>query len=351
MRGLETFIVPLISIRRQMTEADRLANGFRTLVNAFLNVAAVLHKTAVPASPEVARQCSQNLVQLTAPLRDNPEADSIEAMGRVVANQVEEIARSNKAVLEDYDTTMRDVVVTVASAVSGFKSHGERNQSTLTKVADGFDSLSRIENVAELRQRLREDVVRLRQSAEQMHLESEASARHFESQISVFQQRLEAARKGSDIDRLTLLGTRRVAERYMQRIPKQTGPVSVLMFDVEGFGKINQKYGAPFGDKLLQALSQLLRESFPEEGSLFRWGSDEFLAIGEGDPARCVDRCRNICLTFANRHYTTFDRGRKEDVSATLAWGAAQYMRGESPEALCLRARESLEQNRKGVRR
>jgi len=340
----------LISIRRQMNEGERLAACFRALVNAFLGVADVLPKTIVPAGPELTRQCKKILEQLTAPLRGDPEAASIEEVGKVVAKQIEEIARSNKAAADDFDTTMKAVVATVAAAISGFKGHGARHESSLTKLADGFDSLARVEDVVELRRRLREDVVRLRQSVEEMHRENEESANHFESQISAFQQRLEAARKGSDIDRLTLLGSRRVGEHQLQGIPKRKGPICVLLFDIEGFRRINDLYGAQFGDKLLQALAHLLRESYPEEGSLFRWGPDEFLAITESALAGSTARCRSICERFGNSKYITNEQGRMEKVSATVAWGAVQYAGEGSAEGLCARARESLEQNRRGAR-
>jgi diguanylate cyclase len=334
-----------------MNEAERLAACFRALVNAFLGVAVVLPKTVAPASPESTRQCKKVFEQLTAPLRNNPEAASIEEMGRGVVQQIEEMARSNKAAADDFDTTMKAVVATVAAAISGFKGHGARHESSLTKLADGFDSLARVEDVVELRRRLREDVSKLRRSVEEMRRESEESAHHFESQISAFQDRLEAARKGSDVDRLTLLGSRRVAERHIQAIAKQKGPVCVLLFDIEGFREINEQYGAPFGDKLLQALAHLLRESFPEEESLFRWGPDEFLAITETALAGSTDRCRSICDRFANSKYVTNEQGRMEKVGATVAWGAVQYSAGESTEGLCVRARENLEQNRRGARR
>jgi diguanylate cyclase len=271
-------------------------------------------------------------------------------VGKVVARQIEEIASSNKAAVDDFDSTMKAVVATVAAAIGGFKGHGARHESSLTKLADGFDSLARVEDVVELRRRLREDVVKLRQSVEEMHRESEESAGHFELQIAAFQQRLEAARKGSDIDRLTLLGSRRVAERHLLGIAKHKGPICVLLFDIEGFRKINDQYGAPFGDKLLQALAHLLRESYPEDGSLFRWGPDEFLAITEGALTGAVDRCRRICDRFANSKYITREQGGMEKVSAAVAWGAVQYSGKESTEGLCVRARESLEQNRRGAR-
>jgi diguanylate cyclase len=201
-----------------------------------------------------------------------------------------------------------------------------------------------------LRRRLHEDVAKLRQSVDEMRRENAESARRLETRIATFQDRLEAARKGSDVDRLTMLGSRRVAERHLQRISDEPRPTCVLLFDIDRFREINQRYGAPFGDKLLQAFAHLLRESFPEAGTLFRWGPDEFLAIAQGALPPSVERCKAICRQFAAGNYVTHQRGGTERVSATVAWGAVQYVQGKSTESLYLGVRELLEQNRRGVR-
>jgi diguanylate cyclase len=286
----------------------------------------------------------------TAPLKGDVPVQVIDQVGKIAVDQIDEICRSNRAAQDEFDALLKSVVDTAAVALSGFKGHGERHESSLTKLADGFDALSRVEDVAELRRRLRDEVVRLRQSVEQMRSESEESVRQFASQITGFQQRLEQARKGSDIDRLTQLGSRRVAETYMQKIPRNAGPVCVLLFDIEGFREINKRYGTLFGDKLLQALAHQLSEKFPEEGALFRWGADEFLVIAEGLLAKRVEWCRAICDSFANSNYSTFEGGARQRVSAKVAMGGAQYVRGESMEKLYGRARESLEQSRRGLR-
>jgi diguanylate cyclase (GGDEF)-like protein len=341
----------LISIRRQMNEAERLADQFCALVNAFVGLTGVLPKTALPADPESSRRCKEDFNRVSALLRDNPSTDEIRSVGRSVVERVEEIGRTNKAALDDFDGTIRDVVATVAAAISGFKGHGQRHESSLTKLADGFDALARVDDVVELRRRLREDVLKLRQSAEELRHESEESVRHLESRISAFQERMEAVRRGSDIDRLTQLGSRRAAERCIQTLPEHRGPICVLVFDVEGFRRINDRYGRLFGDKLLQALAHLLTESFPGEGSLFRWGPDEFLATSQCALPASQQRCRSVCDEFAASNYTTYEGGRKERVTATILWGAAQYEPGESMVSLCGRARENLEQNRKAPTR
>src|SRR5271157_6255716 len=188
-----------------MDESERSATRFQALLKAFLGVAAALPKTAVPTSAEASKQYRENLDEVTAPLKGNPEAREIEAAGKGAVEDIEEISRANKAILEEFDATMKDVASTVASAITAFKGHGERHNSSLTKLADGFESLARVEDIGELRSRLRQDVGKLRESVELMRRESEESSHHFESRISAFEQRLEIARKGSDTDRLTNL--------------------------------------------------------------------------------------------------------------------------------------------------
>jgi diguanylate cyclase len=182
-----------------------------------------------------------------------------------------------------------------------------------------------------------------------MRRENEESVLRFQSQVSTFQQRLEMARKESALDRLTGLGSRREAERHWPEVPKSTGSLCLLLYDIEGFREINSRNGAPFGDKLLVALAHTLRAKFPEEGSLFRWGADEFLVLAEGTLANLAKHSRQICDTFAAGKYYTAEGG-SQALQATLACGGAQYLAGETLEAFYRRSRENLEQNRRGSR-
>jgi len=334
-----------------MDESENAALRSRALLRAFLELLYVLPKTVLPGNAELTAQCKQNLEDAAATLKGEPAVPAIDRAGRAAVLQIEEVCRANKTAMEERDAVLKDVVATVAGAVSGFKGNGVRHNSNLNKLADGFEALARVEDVTELRRRLKEDVGRLRQSVEEMRRESEETAQRLESQVTSFQERVEQARKETGVDRLTGLGSRREAERFLQRAPRREGPVCVLLFDIEGFRDINNRYGTLFGDKILQALAHKLRERFPGEGCLFRWGADEFLAIAEGSlPAR-LDQGRGICEGFASSGYFTADGGPKKAVSAQVAYGGAAYQAGESIEDWYRRARATLEQNRGGLKR
>jgi diguanylate cyclase (GGDEF)-like protein len=340
----------MISLRRQIQESENSEARARAFAKAFLAVMGAVPKTALPANSELAAEVREALEKAGEPLKGEPRVTEIDDAGTTAVHQVGEICKSNKVAMDERDAALKEVVETVAWAVGSFKSHGERHKTNLTRLADGFDTLSRVEDVGELRRRLREDVASLRSTVEQMRQESEESVRRLETQVSAFQQRVEQARKDTDIDRLTGLGSRREAERNLQRAVKRDGLVCLVLFDIEGFGQINQTHGTMFGDKLLRALTHALRERFPGEGTLFRWGADEFLAIAEGSQKARLDQARGICESFAMASYVTSEGGPKQKVSAKVASGAAQLVRGESTDDWYRRARESLEQDRRSRR-
>lgn len=341
----------MISIRREIDESEMMATSFAALMKAFVRLTTAVPRTALAANPQLAEQCKQSLEAVAASLRDLPRIRVIDQAGEVAAQQIEQICGANKAAIEERDAAVKDVVAMTAKAIGGLKGDGERHTSHLSTLADGFEALSRVEDVGELRRRLRDDVGTLRQSVEQMHRDNEEAVRQFESQVSAFEERLETARKDSGVDRLTGLPSQRDVERHLQRMASSEQAMCAVLFDIEGFRGINDKHGTLFGDQLLQALAHLLRTKFPEEGTLFRWAADEFLAIAPGLPPAVSGLCRDIVWSFACSQYFTVKDGVEVPLTAGVAFGIAQYVPGERVEQLYRRVHDALAKNKAGARR
>lgn len=343
----------MISIFKQIAQSEESLLRSRALLKAYLDLTGDLPRLALPVNPELSGACKEECDRFTALLKDTPTVETIDQAGKVVLDQVEAIYHSNRAGIEEREAALKDVLASVAEAMNGFKGHGERRETDLSRLADEFDSLSRVDNVAEIRRRLQVQVSKLRETAQEMRRENDKAVQQFASQLPAYQQRLEMARKQSGVDRLTGLGSRREAERQLRALSKREGAVSVVLFDIEGFKAINTRYGALFGDKLLRALAHLLRSRFPAAGTLFRWGADEFLVIVEGSLRSCLEQAGDICQTFATggKYHTTIDDGSRVALTATVVFGAVQYTKGESLEELCHRTQTELDQNRKSIRR
>ncbi|MBD3413567.1 MAG: diguanylate cyclase [Candidatus Aminicenantes bacterium] len=63
----------------------------------------------------------------------------------------------------------------------------------------------------------------------------------------------------------------------VKRAERNKEPISVLMADLDYFKTINDEYGHPAGDKVLQQVSQNIRKSFRSYDIQGRYGGEEFL--------------------------------------------------------------------------
>ena len=60
----------------------------------------------------------------------------------------------------------------------------------------------------------------------------------------------------------------------------------IILFDLDDFKAINDKYGHVIGDSVLQHMASCLRASFGDSHVVGRFGGDEFLVFIEGELTR-----------------------------------------------------------------
>ncbi len=91
-------------------------------------------------------------------------------------------------------------------------------------------------------------------------------------------------------------------------------PVTLLLFDLNGFKHYNDTFGHPAGDKLLTRLGRELRRAIGEDGAAYRIGGDEFCVLLTCDEDRLdtVKREAARALTASGRGY-----------NVTASWGTA----------------------------
>ncbi len=110
-------------------------------------------------------------------------------------------------------------------------------------------------------------------------------------------------------DALTGLVNRRVLNKWLQleitRARQQQRPLSVLLFDLDFFKRVNDTYGHLTGDKVLQAFSRLLKRDLANYNLIGRYGGEEFLAVlpglDEAGAMAIADRIRKNCHTVKTK--------------------------------------------------
>lgn len=104
----------------------------------------------------------------------------------------------------------------------------------------------------------------------------------------------------SRTDPLTGLFNRRCFEERLTvefaRSNRYRSPLSCLMLDVDHFKKVNDTYGHPFGDKVLQAVAKVAAKTLRDVDLLARYGGEELIALlpetGPQEAFRVAERVR-----------------------------------------------------------
>lgn len=99
----------------------------------------------------------------------------------------------------------------------------------------------------------------------------------------VLRKALQQEKIQARVDPLTGILNRRafyeLAAREVARSRRYSRPVSLVLFDCNGFKQINDRFGHRTGDKVLHYVGEAIRENVRNEDIAARWGGDEFIVL------------------------------------------------------------------------
>ena len=101
-------------------------------------------------------------------------------------------------------------------------------------------------------------------------------------------------------DPLTSVWNRRAlfaqAEMAEKKARQKQAPLAALLFDLDHFKSINDRYGHNQGDRVLLDFCQIAQSVLPAECAFSRLGGEEFAALFVGDAQKALRLCEEIRL-------------------------------------------------------
>lgn len=162
----------------------------------------------------------------------------------------------------------------------------------------------------------------------------------------------EALRKASQVDPLTGAYNRRklmeALEEHFNEFQRYRHPVSAVMFDIDYFKQLNDRFGHLVGDQVLHVLSETCQNLLRKTDLLARFGGEEFVILLPNTHASEAMRTAERIQTEIPEEIT---RRIGRDKTITLSLGVTQLFGDDNHyESLIHRADEALYQAKRNGR-
>lgn len=153
-------------------------------------------------------------------------------------------------------------------------------------------------------------------------------------------------RIAASTDALTGVRNRRSFTRAAERAMAEYPDVALLLFDLDRFKAVNDRYGHGVGDAVLMGFCAMATSLLPREALLGRLGGEEFACLlPDVSPAEALGRAEELRRTFAQLHVPELP-----GLSVSVSIGIAQARPGVAFDALMQRADAALYAAKEGGR-
>lgn len=144
-------------------------------------------------------------------------------------------------------------------------------------------------------------------------------------QFRLLQNEKQLAEKLARMDPLTGLSNRRafyeLAEPIHQNALRYEHSLSVIIFDIDKFKEINDRYGHNIGDEVIKVVAEITQKLKRKGDISARWGGEEFIILL---PETGIERARTLAERLRTNIESSGYQNTQMKLSFTISLGVAQ---------------------------
>ena len=164
-----------------------------------------------------------------------------------------------------------------------------------------------------------------------------------EKESSKLKARVQKERMQAQVDTLTGIANRlgydqHLAQEYA-RWKRFGNPLTLVVWDIDHFKRINDDYGHAAGDKALKTIAHLLAGKVRETDYLARYGGEEFILIM---PGATMDSAKNVAEKLREIVANSGFHFKGAPVKITISAGIAEFTSNDTPINVFDRADKAL---------
>jgi len=321
--------------------ADRQSARLRAAVCGWGESLNAVEQHVFPLFPAAARSSAEDWRQLRRSLDLNALDEVLQSGPRLVERVLLNYSMTARDLQRGEIDSLQEILSVLGEAAQGVRRRSANYGSRFEQLGASLSELANEADPDQLRAGLAREAATLRDAVATMARESAAAAAGMEEDLSSFRKRLAEAESAALTDPLTGLSNRRALESQLQDRIAHGIPFCALLFDMDGFKSINDRFGHDCGDQVLKLFARILNEQVRPGDVVARWGGDEFFVLFDCEMKDALKRAQQIAARLSTR-YDVYVDGNTVALLIRASAGVVEYRAGESAAELFRRADQAM---------
>jgi|HubBroStandDraft_6_1064221.scaffolds.fasta_scaffold84265_1 diguanylate cyclase (GGDEF)-like protein len=264
-------------------EQDQEVRVAFVAVDSYLSALASISSVVSGVFPDIGSEHARKLIRLRNRLAFDADVRGLIESRETLINELSAFSEKARSVYGSRTEAVQQSLALLSELKDVLAPQTNENFRTLSGLCGRIEALGGHAEADELRSAL-----------EGLGKEREMVAAGLQNQLRVLESRLKATELLASIDPLTGVGNRSELENQIAARLKVNKQFCLLLFDVDCFHAVNQKYGNVCGDELLKQVAARLSNQIRTRDFVCRWSGDEFVVIMECDLENAARRCKQI---------------------------------------------------------
>lgn len=334
----------MISVKDAVADLDKQTKAFqeqerlaRKCLTYWQQSMLAMEDHVFPLFPQAASNAAEDWQQVHACLHPDVPVAVLDSAPRLVERVLHNYAQDARRTQREDMDSMKAILAVMAAAAESARSRSDHYGGDLENVCSALGRLVQLDNLVELRRQLSAEAEHLQKSVSEMVRANQESLAAMEADLSQFRSRLAAAEAAASTDSLTGLSNRRELERQLDMRIQSMTPFCALLFDLDHFKSVNDRFGHECGDMVLRQFANILNEQVRPGDVVARWGGDEFFVIFDCALKDAIRRCSQVSEKLSRRYEIQW-QGKSILLPIRASSGVVEYCCGETAAELFRRA-------------
>jgi GGDEF domain-containing protein len=315
----------LISLRKTVTELDRLEEFQRTAVSCYSQALHSSGEYAVELDPAD-----------TAHFRSQLEALQAKLLADADARQFESVQSSFESELKDYNEKTRsqiqrlrkdiDAATAAVETFAGSVNESEiQLESGLKRELQNLKKGATSDDICEIRSTIESSAAKIAVSVEQMRASNQLAVAQLKDEIRLLHQEVRTARAQAD----PAIENHQV-DRKIDELMRKNTPFSVLLVVVRNFDGLKNCFSAIVIASAVRNFQTRFESILPKGAMVGRWGKDQFAAVLGTPPANAMEMSSDVVRKLS-APFLEEEKGMSQSVLFTPRAGVIEFRPGSDP--------------------